>query len=285
MVSDPEALRKIHARMQVAASHLRLPFRAHAWRGQSGEWMGTGSGSSIDYQDHRPYMPGDDPRYIDWQAYARSGHYTMKLYREEVSPSVDLVLDVSESMFFEPEKAARSMELFYFCLESTLQSRASLRCHLVKGHESAYLPLASAQAHQFAPVVFRKTDFALPWRQGSLRVFISDLLFPGSPEAHLLHLASGKGRGIMFTPFARSESDPDWSGNAELTDCETGRRRVQNIPPELLANYRETYRRHFSIWKDAARKHRIAVARVPSEPALLEALQAEALLAGAVEFV
>src|SRR5438445_12089783 len=110
---DEPALAAIHRAMEAVAQRLRLPFRTRTWRGMSGNWLGAGIGSSIDFQDHRPYMPGDDPRYIDWQAYARTGHYTMKLYREEVSPQVDLALDISASMVFENEKAARAFDLFY----------------------------------------------------------------------------------------------------------------------------------------------------------------------------
>ena len=49
-------------------------------------FSGSGTGSSLDFQDHRAYSPGDDPRHINWQAYARTGSYTMKLFREEVRP-------------------------------------------------------------------------------------------------------------------------------------------------------------------------------------------------------
>src|SRR4051794_30985311 len=109
---------QLHRRMKSASEHLGLPFRSRTWRGQAGAWVGVGSGSSIDFQDHRPYLPGDDPRYIDWRAYARTGHYIMKLYREEVSPLVDLVLDASASMFFDSAKAHRTLELFAFAAES-----------------------------------------------------------------------------------------------------------------------------------------------------------------------
>src|SRR5690606_7194204 len=98
------------------AARLTLPLKL-GLRRSNGNVPGNGAGSSIDFQDHRPYVPGDDPRHIDWQAYARSGHYTMKLYREEVRPLADLVLDASPSMFFDPEKRRRTMELAWFCLE------------------------------------------------------------------------------------------------------------------------------------------------------------------------
>ena len=59
--------------------------------GTQGNWLGTGLGSSVDFQDHRAYQMGDDPRYIHWAAYARTGLLTMKLYRAEVAPLVETV--------------------------------------------------------------------------------------------------------------------------------------------------------------------------------------------------
>ncbi|NNM29809.1 MAG: DUF58 domain-containing protein, partial [Akkermansiaceae bacterium] len=122
----PEELKACYTSASVCAEKLRLPLRSRVWKGQAGEFLGAGTGSSLDFQDHRSYVPGDDPRHINWQAYARTGHYSMKLYREEVRPVVDLVFDVSESMFFEPVKARRACELFYFLVESASRSGASL---------------------------------------------------------------------------------------------------------------------------------------------------------------
>src|SRR3954471_13761145 len=96
-----EARREAH----FAAERCRLPFGRRAWRGGQGNWVGAGVGSSIDFQDHRAYLPGDDPRYIHWAAYARTGQLTMKLYRAEVAPFVDIVVDASASMTFTSEKA------------------------------------------------------------------------------------------------------------------------------------------------------------------------------------
>src|SRR5690606_38681434 len=107
-------LTRCHSHALAAAARHRLPLRSRVWKGHAGEFQGAGVGSSLDFQDHRSYVPGDDPRHINWQAYARTGQYTMKLYREEVRPLVDVVLDASDSMFFEPAKAARTAELFYF---------------------------------------------------------------------------------------------------------------------------------------------------------------------------
>ncbi len=292
MIADPDLLAAIQARMQAAVRTLRLPLRNHAWRGMSGAWLGTGTGSSIDFQDHRPYFPGDDPRYIDWQAYARSGHYTMKLYREEVSPSVDLALDISGSMALDDSKATRTMELFHFAVASALNSRGALRCYFVAGESVTPLPAEAALSAERVQELCQsaKKEAAaipaldrIPWRTGSLRVWISDLLYPGQPNLH--PLAAGRGRGVLLAPWCRSEGEPDWDGNLEFVDCEDGARRNQRVDSVLLSDYRQAYVRHFQIWREHARQLGVAFARVPAEAAFLEALQLEALPNGAVEAV
>src|SRR3954463_16259934 len=66
--------------------------------GVAGGAMGPRAGSSLEFKDHRPYEPGDDLRHIDWSAYARSDQLSVKLFREEVTPHLDVVLDGSRSM-------------------------------------------------------------------------------------------------------------------------------------------------------------------------------------------
>ena len=292
MIPTAPELSAILARMQAVARTLRLPLRNHAWRGMNGNWLGTGTGSSIDFQDHRPYFPGDDPRYIDWQAYARSGNYTMKLYREEVSPNVDVVFDASASMFLDTPKAGRSMELFYFAVASAMQARGSLRCYLIAGDRVTPLaPEAVLSGERVAEAIGAPMQASaalgcpalarVPWRTTSLRVWISDLLFPGDPALNAL--TAGRGRAVLFAPWCRAEGDPEWSGTLEFVDCETAARRSQQVDGGLLARYHDAYTRHFQLWRDHARQSGVAFARVPADAGFLDALRPEALPNGTVE--
>lgn len=286
---DAEELSATHARMQSVAQLLRLPLARRTWRGQSGNFSGSGAGSSIDFQDHRPYLPGDDPRHIDWQAYARTGHYTMKLYREEVSPRVDLVLDASESMFFDPQKRTRSCELLYFAAESAWQAGASLRTFSILGNE--LIGHATEQLLAYQPPAHQENASALdpprlervPWRTGSLRVLISDLLFRGSPSPPLLALSAGKGEGVVLAPFCQEEAEPAWRGNIEFIDCEARNSRHQRVEPDLLTRYNEAYTRHFGLWREQCRKYGVTMARVPAEGLFDEAVRFEALVTGALD--
>ena len=291
---DIAALQLAHSNALAAASRLRLPLRSRSWQGQAGEFAGSGTGSSLDFQDHRAYSPGDDPRHINWQAYARTGSYTMKLFREEVRPVVDLVLDASDSMFFDPQKASRTAELFYFITESCASAGASVSIHAVRGDASAPLDPAALRTHRWLETArsLPSSDAAnppdlskAPLRANAIRVFLSDLLFPGDPESILRHLGQRHGNIVILSPWLESEARPDWSGNYEFIDPERNTRHPHRIEPITLKRYLEAYSNHFALWKNAARRHQAALARIPVEEDLIGALFREAVPVRALESV
>jgi len=57
-------------------------------------------GSSLEFADHKPYTPGDDPRLIDWKAYAKTDRYTIKQFEDETNVRAAMVLDGSASMAY-----------------------------------------------------------------------------------------------------------------------------------------------------------------------------------------
>ncbi|MEM1166746.1 MAG: DUF58 domain-containing protein [Planctomycetota bacterium] len=63
-----------------------------------GERRSKRRGQSVEFDDFRRYTPGDDPRFIDWNAYARFGKLFLKLFLEEEDLAVHVVLDASASM-------------------------------------------------------------------------------------------------------------------------------------------------------------------------------------------
>jgi len=207
---------------------LRLPFRNKVWRGAAGEFAGSGSGASMDFQDHRTHSPGDDPRHINWQAYARTGQYSMKLFREEIRPVVDLVLDASPSMFFSPEKEKRTTQLLQFLTASSLADGASVRIHAISGAARIAIDPLTIRSGRWVTDVKALTPndptlapeiHRLPLRTHALRVLISDLLFPADPKPILLTLIQKQGTPILFCPFTTGEAYPAWSGNYDFIDA------------------------------------------------------------------
>jgi len=55
-------------------------------------------GFSVEFVQHREYVPGDDLRYIDWKVYGRHERYTIKQYEQETNFIGQLVVDASRSM-------------------------------------------------------------------------------------------------------------------------------------------------------------------------------------------
>ena len=55
-------------------------------------------GFSAEFSEHRPYQPGDDPRYVDWKIAARADRMVVKQFEEETNLRATVVLDVSRSM-------------------------------------------------------------------------------------------------------------------------------------------------------------------------------------------
>ena len=272
-----------------AAARWRLPFSRQAWRGLAGNWLGVGAGSSLDFQDHRAYVPGDDPRHIHWQAFARTGALTMKLYRAEVAPFVDLAVDVSPSMALTPAKLARTDELVAFCVECADRAGAPVRVQTVAGRALRSVSADEVRAGRWRerlPAVAvgdAVLPGPIPWRPGAMKVLISDLLYPGEPSSLLVTLAGGSGVGVVLAPTVAEEAELPWRGNVELTDCESGVMRTQRIDEPLASRYHAAYARHFALWREASRRRGVLFAGVRAEGELVHALAGEAFAAGAVE--
>ena len=55
-------------------------------------------GFSVEFAQHREYVPGDDTRHIDWKVYSRTGRFFLKQYEEETNLICWILLDISDSM-------------------------------------------------------------------------------------------------------------------------------------------------------------------------------------------
>lgn len=65
-------------------------------------------GFSVEFAEHRDYVPGDDLRYVDWKVYGKSDRYYLKQFDEETNFACHLLVDTSESMGYRSENATWS---------------------------------------------------------------------------------------------------------------------------------------------------------------------------------
>lgn len=64
-------------------------------------------GYSVEFAQHRQYVPGDSPKHIDWSVYAKTDRFLTKLYEAESNMRTFFVLDSSSSMFYPNEEIER----------------------------------------------------------------------------------------------------------------------------------------------------------------------------------
>jgi len=99
-LADPQTLARI--------ARLELRARAVVEGVISGMHKSPHRGSSVEFAQHRDYVPGDEIRHIDWKVYARSDRYHIKQFEEETNLKGMLVLDASTSMNYRGENSPLS---------------------------------------------------------------------------------------------------------------------------------------------------------------------------------
>jgi uncharacterized protein (DUF58 family) len=57
-------------------------------------------GHSVEFVQHREYVPGDDVRHVDWKVWSKTDRFFIKQFEEETNLRCHLVVDVSESMHY-----------------------------------------------------------------------------------------------------------------------------------------------------------------------------------------
>ena len=77
-------------------------------------------GFSIEFAEHREYVPGDDLRYVDWKVFGKTDKYYLKQYEEETNLICYLLLDTSQSMSYRGPDAAMSKLEYAQCVAASL---------------------------------------------------------------------------------------------------------------------------------------------------------------------
>jgi uncharacterized protein (DUF58 family) len=90
--------RYLDSRILSQLMRLRLNPRGRVIGDLSGDHKSPLSGFAVEFAGHREYVPGDDPRYIDWVAYYRHERYYIKQFEAETNMKAYLLLDASASM-------------------------------------------------------------------------------------------------------------------------------------------------------------------------------------------
>ncbi len=239
---------------------LGLPRRAPV--NLTGAALGHRAGSSLEFNDYREYEPGDDLRHIDWSAYARSDQLMVKLFREEVTPHLDIAIDGSRSMdLASSRKAEAAVALAAFFAAAASNAGYSHRAWLM-GETIRPVPNGSARPVRWDDINFEfrgnpaevLSGQTPTWRPRGTRVLISDLLWLGDPLTTLSHIADRAATVVIVQVLAEADVNPPAHGNLRLMDSETDEVQDVYVDAVALRRYNEGLIRHQQNWHRACRQ-------------------------------
>lgn len=249
-----------------------------------GDRASTRRGSSVEFMDFRPYTPGDDPRRIDWPAYARLGRPFVRLFREEEDVAVHLLLDVSASMGFGRHSkfvhAARvTGALGYVALTAgdpvrlsfLSQNRAepALGGRALRGRRAGYSlfsQLASRSPREGATDLNAAlAQYARSSRQTGLALVVSDLMIPDGGREGILSLQARGFQTCVIQVLSAEELSPDLRGDIRLVDVETGESREVTLDTLRLQEYGQRLRGWLTEIRERCVASGIRYALAPSD--------------------
>jgi uncharacterized protein (DUF58 family) len=225
-------------------------------------------GFSQEFAEYRPYTPGDDPRFVDWNVYARTDRVYLKQYKGETNAALVILFDASASMGYGSGAVAKieyarflAASLAYLAVHQRdpaglVVFDEEVRAYVPPSLRHGQLPSLLSALEQAQPS--RRTDVEralagvarLVRRRGMVAV-VSDFYDP--PERILRALAPLSGRGhdlVLFHVLDPLEIDPRLREPVRLEDMETGQQ--LEVGPAQSAEYVARMREHVETLRRAA---------------------------------
>jgi len=225
-------------------------------------------GFSVEFAEHRQYMPGDPIKDIDWKAYGKSDRLYVKEYEEETNLKAYILLDCSGSMGFSSEASISKFDYASYL--------AAALTYLMLGQKDAvglatfdtqirrYIPPKSVRSHLSvilkeleALKVSDQTRIAVTFHELAERIarrgliiIISDLLDdPSEILMGLKHFRHKKHEVIVFQVLDPRERDFAFGQEAKFVDLETQEEiitqpwHIQQAYRAMMAEMTDTYHR------------------------------------------
>ncbi len=219
-----------------------------------GERRSKKRGQSVEFADHRPYVVGDDLRFIDWNVYGRLDQLFLKLFLAEQDLTVHLLVDLSMSMSVgEPSKALFAKRLTaalgYVSLVNnnrlTISAFADgMRVQLANMRGRAYLPqvaemLLTTECDGFSDFEKACRDVGTGRIGSGITIVISDFLFKQGYEAALRRLIGARYDLYAIQVLSPQEIEPEMVGDLKLLDIEDGDGAEITVSSALLKYYKK----------------------------------------------
>ncbi|MDP4229204.1 MAG: DUF58 domain-containing protein [Bacteroidota bacterium] len=218
-------------------------------------------GFSVEFAEHRPYLPGDPIRNIDWKLFARTDRHYIKQFEEETNLKAHIVVDSSRSMNYSSDPKIITKYRYATILA------ASLAYLLTRQQDAVGLALFDEEVRTFMPArlkasylremlrVLQQTEPSKKTKtQASLRlvlerikrrglvIIISDFLDDPDEIITSLKLLRNAGHEVIafqiLDPIERTLALS--ASDATIFDIETGES-IKTQPYQLQASYKEAF--------------------------------------------
>jgi uncharacterized protein (DUF58 family) len=232
-------------------------------------------GFSVEFAEHRPYMPGDEIRHVDWKIYGRTDRFYIKQYEEETNLKAYLILDTSRSMTYaSPGQMSK--------LEYAASLAASLAYMMIHQQDAVGLALFDETITSFLPPhaarpYLQQILVALQAVRGGhgtaagrslhlvaerirrrgLVIILSDLLDdPDTVLAAFKHFRHKKNEVIVMHILDPLERSFAFGDDATFRDLETGEQMVTQ-PWHIRRAYGDAVTSFVERYKRECREHQI----------------------------
>jgi uncharacterized protein (DUF58 family) len=230
-------------------------------------------GFSQEFVEYKAYAEGDDPRFIDWNVFARTERAYIKRYLGETNTRLMIAVDVSASMGYGIGAVSKLRYAKFLA--------ASLAYMALQQHDPTGLIAFDSKVRSYRPPSSRTgtlpailhrlddleagsaTDLDASFHQlrehcqrRGLVAVISDLYCDPEALTRAVQPLAWGGHDIMiFQILDRSEIAPHWDESILLEDMESGTQ-IEVSPDYLRGTYRERFQEHLARIKDVAARHR-----------------------------
>jgi len=200
----------------------------------------------MEFEEVRPYLPGDDVRHIDWNVTARANAPFIKTFREERELTLVLVIDVSGSMMFggggkdgRTDKRLQVARLSGALAFAAIRNRDRVGLLSFSSGVERYLPPRKSRGHAWAVIqaAFEEVggeetglsealdQLSRTLKRRAVVCVLSDFIAPDGYQRQLGLLARRHNLNCLLLTDPLEERLPR-VGLIELQDAETGRRRL-----------------------------------------------------------
>ncbi len=230
-------------------------------------------GSSTEFRDYRPYVPGDDLRRVDWRVLARTDRFYLRTHNQETNTVCHIFLDSSASMGFGKPWTKLDYASFFAAglIYLVTRSNDAVSLHFFDESIRSSYPAGSTTRHMYTLLralednrpnahtslaTTLRDSLGLLRRRGAL-VVISDFFDDPGAIFEALHPYMHRGFEIhLFHLLAPDELDLAGRGLTTFVDLET-RRRIVAHTPSIRRQYQAAIQDHIRKLRELARRRQV----------------------------